>query len=240
SLFTVFDPDYRYAIVKDNMLQPRIFQELKLYEKEDVTFHKNNIVTESSPCLLNSMIYITSGSGHVYGYNRNTKKLEWDFYIGSDMDGSPVVTSDSCLLVSVEKQYIKGKGGAFKLDPSKSPEKSVVWFFPTENKEFSGWEGGIIGSIGVNDYYNKGNFPYLAAFSAIDGYLYIADHKSIKEGEKVLGPDNYSTYNTPEILFKKYIGPSISTPIIINDKLVAAGYNGIHLFEFDKNKNFKL
>jgi len=240
SLFTVFDPDYRYATVKDNMLQPRIFQELKLYEKEDVIFHKNNIVTESSPCLLNSMIYITSGSGHVYGYNRNTKKLEWDFYIGSDMDGSPVVTSDSCLLVSVEKQYIKGKGGAFKLDPSKSPEKSVVWFFPTENKEFSGWEGGIIGSIGVNDYYNKGNFPYLAAFSAIDGYLYIADHKSIKEGQKVLGPDNYSTYNTPEILFKKNIGPSISTPIIINDKLVAAGYNGIHLFEFDKNMNFQL
>ncbi len=239
SLFTVFNPDYKKACVKDNMLQPEIYQEIKLYTGEDVVSHKNNIVTESSPCLLNGKIYIASGSGHVYGYDLKKKEIVWDFFIGSDIDGTPVVTNDNCLLVTIEKQYIKGKGGAFKLDPSKNPENAVVWYFPTDNNEYLSWEGGIIGSAGINDYYNHGRYPYLAAFTAIDGYLYIVSHMFTDNERKVPGPDEINYYPTPELVFKKYIGPSISTPIIVENKIVTASYSGIDLFSYDEELNVK-
>jgi len=240
SLFTVFDPDYINAEIKDSMLQPKIYQEIKLYNEKDVISHQKNVVTESSPCRLNNKIYIATGSGHVYGYDLKQKQIVWDFFIGSDIDGTPVVTHDSCILVSVEKQYIKGKGGAFKLDPSKSPENAVVWYFPTDNANYFEWEGGIIGSIGINDFYNNGKVPYIAAFIAIDGYLYVVNHMLPEKNKKVPGPDNTNYYPTPELIFKKYIGPSISTPIIVENKLIAPSYYGISLFVYDEELNFKL
>jgi outer membrane protein assembly factor BamB len=238
ALFTVFNPDYKKAVIIDNMLQPEIFQEIKLYNGDDVIAHKNNVVTEASPCLLNDKIYIASGSGHVFGYDLKKKEIVWDFYIGSDIDGTPVVTSDNCLLITIEKQYINGKGGAFKLDPSKNPENAVVWFFPTDDNEYLGWEGGIIGSAGVNDYYNHGRYPYLAAFAALDGYLYIVNHMFTEDEKKVAGPNEINFYSTPELVFKKYIGPSICTPVIVENKIVAASYSGIGLFSYDEELNF--
>jgi outer membrane protein assembly factor BamB len=107
AIFTVFNPDCQAAAMKDNMLQPGIYQELKLFNNNDVIKRGGkentfvNLVVESSPCLLNDHIYITTGSGHVFGYNIKSKQIDWDFYIGSDMDGSPIVTSDSCILVTV-------------------------------------------------------------------------------------------------------------------------------------------
>jgi len=240
SLFTLLNPSPYKASVKNGMLQPEIIQESKLYTKEDAIAHKNNVVTESSPCLIDSIIYIASGSGHIHGYNMNQKKLVWDFYIGSDIDGSAIVTHDKCLLVSVEKQYIEGHGGAFKLDPSKAPEKAVVWYFPTMDNEYASWEGGIIGSCAINDHYNDGKMPYLAAFSAIDGYLYVVQHDSLNKSKTIKGPRNENTYATPKLIFKYKIGSSISTPIIFQNKLIAAGYAGIYLFEYDKDLNFKL
>ena len=239
SLFTVFCPDYSMAGLKDGMLQPAIYQELPLYEPTDVIAHKNNVVTESSPSLLDGVIYIASGSGHVIGYDLHQKEIIWDFYIGSDIDGSAIVTSDSCLLVSIEKQYISGPGGVFKLDPKKQPEHAVVWYFPVENHEYAGWEGGIIGSVGINDYYNNGAMPYIAAFSAIDGYLYVVNHKELAPGAMVLGPDSATVYSTPSLLYKKKIGPSISTPIIVHDKIIAASYQALYLLQFNQNLEFK-
>ncbi len=238
SLFTVFDPDYKKAEVRDSMLQPKIYRQLYLYEQVDVATHKNNIVTEASPCLLGDHIYVASGSGHVYGFNLKTNKLDWDFYIGSDMDGSPVVTSDSCIVVSVEKQFIKGKGGAMKLDPSKSPGNAVVWYYPVDDKKFAGWEGGIIGSVSVNDRYTTGDRT-LCAFTGIDGYLYVVKHKMIT-ADSVPGPDSISMYPKPELVFRYKTGPSISTPIIVKDKLIAAGYGHVFLFEYDDDLNFTL
>ena len=240
SYFTVFDPDHRNGKMLNGMFQPNIIQERKLYTMDDVYNHRNNVVTESSPSLLGNRIYVASGAGHVWGYNLKTRELDWDFYIGSDIDGSAIVTSDSNILVSVEKQYIKGKGGAFKLDPSKEPEDAAIWYFPVEDKEFVGWEGGIIGSVGINDNYIKSEETHLAAFVGIDGYLYVVDHKSIDSTKTVLGPDSTSIYNTPQLMFKYKTGPSISTPIFVDNKLIVAGYWGIHLFEYDKNNKFGL
>ncbi len=230
SLFTILDPDPKAAIVSEGMLQPKIINELKLFNNKDLVNHKNNVVTESSPALLRNHIYITSGSGHVFGYNIHTGELDWDFFIGSDMDGSPVVTSDSCILVTVEKQYIKGNGGVFKLDPAKPPAEAVVWFQPTGNKLFAGWEGGVIGSAGVNDRYADSAAVRLAAFCGIDGYTYIVDHMALSDS-LVAGPDSTTLYPSPELLTRRKTGGSIATPIFVDNRLVVAGYGGLWLYE---------
>jgi outer membrane protein assembly factor BamB len=241
ALFTIFNPDPKFAASKQGMLQPKIYKQIQLYEKSDQIKHGGNLVVESSPALLNDNIYITAGSGHVYGYDLTKDVLNWDFYIGSDMDGSPVVTEDSCLLVTVEKQYIEGKGGVFKLDPNKPPSKSVVWYFPTEDDSLESWQGGIIGSATVNDQTRGADDPYLCAFIGIDGYLYVVNHRETDyQAGKTPGPNNKYQYPQPKLVFKKQIGPSISTPIIVKNKIIAAGYKGIYLFEFDKNLNFNL
>ena len=240
SFFTVFDPDHRNGKQLNGMFQPNIIQERKLYNMSDVQNHRYNIVTESSPSLLGNKIYVASGSGHVFGYNLEKRELDWDFYIGSDIDGSAIVTKDRSILVSVEKQYIKGKGGAFKLNPSKNPKEAVVWYFPVENNDFVTWEGGIIGSIGINDNYIDSSQTNMAAFVGIDEYLYIVNHKSIDSSKKVLGPDSLSIYKTPILIYKERIGPSISTPIFVDDKLIVAGYWGIRIYKYDAENNFEL
>jgi len=240
SLFTVFDPDYKQASHRDGMLQPDIFQEHRLYEMEDVKKHDYNVVTESSPALLNDHIYVASGSGHVYGYDMKDDRLDWDFYIGSDMDGSAVVTSDSCLMISVEKQYIKGQGGAFKLDPSKPPDQAVKWYYPVSDAELLSWQGGIIGTIGINDHYTSDGEVKLAAFVGIDGYLYVVSHQELQENKTVLGPDSLSRYPTPRLVYKRKVGPSISTPVFYDDKLLVATYSGLFLFEYGQNQQFEL
>jgi outer membrane protein assembly factor BamB len=241
ALFTVFNPNPKFASVRQGMLQPKIYKQIKLYEESDQIRHGGNLVVESSPALLEDNIYITAGSGHVYGYDLNKDVLDWDFYIGSDMDGSPAVTSDSGLIVTVEKQYIQGKGGVFKLDPSKPASEPVIWYFPTEDDSVESWQGGIIGSASVNDQTKDPKDPFLCSFIGIDGYLYIVNHQKIDETTgKVYGPDNKKQFSSPKLVFKKQIGPSISTPIIVRNKIIVAGYKGIYLFEFDKDLNFKL
>ena len=241
SIFTVFSPDYELATERDGMLQPAIYEEHQIYTEEDVIAHRRNVVTESSPALLGDHIYIASGAGHIWGYNLIKREVDWDFYIGSDIDGSAIVTNDNCLIVSVEKQYITGNGGIFKLDPSKPPDKAVKWYFPTNDKKFASWEGGVIGSASVNDSYNREDkYASIAVFIGIDGYLYVVDHASTDSTLTVNGPRKENKYPTPKLLFKKHIGPSISTPIIVGNKIIAAGYNGLYLFEFDENMTFTL
>jgi outer membrane protein assembly factor BamB len=238
-LFTVFDPDPARASVKDSMLQPMVIQQERLFTSRDVISHKNNIVTESSPAMLGERIYISSGSGHVYGFNLITRKLDWDFFIGSDLDGSVVITGDSCLLVSVEKQYIKGKGGVFKLNPSKQPSEAVIWYFEVQDTSFAGWEGGVIGTVGINDRYVQENAPHYAAIPALDGYLYIVDHQKIDTANISLGPDSISDFPAPVLVQKLRLGPSISSPIFTGDKMIFAGYNGIYLFNYSIDKGFE-
>ena len=240
SLFTVIDPDPRNARIKDGMKQPPIIQERRLYRTSDVDRHQYNVVTESSPSLLDGRIYIASGSGRVWGYDLEQKALLWEHYIGSDMDGSAIVTSDSTLLVSVEKQYIRGNGGVMKLDPTKTGDEAVVWYFPVSDFEFVSWEGGVIGSVGINDFYVKERSNRLAAFTGVDGWLHVVSHQKIIPDSTVLGPDSLTRYATPKQVFQHYIGPSISTPIFTDDKLIAASYEGISLFAYDSLQNFRL
>lgn len=238
SLFTKFNPDYKKATLIDSMLQPTIYKETLLYTKSDIVKHGGNLVTESSPSMLDSVIYIASGTGHIFGYSLKTDTIVWDFFIGSDIDGSAVVTSDSCIIVTIEKQYIDGQGGAMKLNPKLPPDSAVVWFLPTEDREHASWEGGVIGSAGINDsYVNNDSTPYLAAISAIDGHLYVVNHREL-DTILVDGPNLKHKYPTPKVVFKYKTGASISTPIIVGNKIISAGYGGLYMFTFDNKLNF--
>lgn len=240
-IFTVFSPDRDCAYLQDGLFQPQIFKnDDTLFTKKDKKIHGGNLVTEASPAKLGNHIYIASGSGHVWGYNLDTKKIDWDYFIGSDIDGSPIVTDDNCILITVEKQYIKGKGGVLKLDPSKAPKDAAVWYFPTGDKSFASWKGGIIGSASVNDSYKKDSIPNMAVFTAIDGFMYVIDTKNTAQEDSVLAFDGKTYMASPKLLFKYKTGESISTPLFVDNRIVAAGYNGLHVFEHDDSLNFKL
>lgn len=238
--FVKLNPNPDSATIIDKIKQPIQYLRLELYTKEDLSAHNSNVVIESAPSLLRNHIYITSGAGYVYGYNRKTGKIDFKFYTGSDMDGSPIVTRDSCLLISIEKQFIKGKGGAMLIDPSKHQDSCVVWYFPTRDSVFTDWRGGIIGSCATNDKYVKRNKNSLAAFVAIDGFLYVVENEFVNHDDSVLGPDNVKKYPTPQTVFKYRTGISISTPIFTENRLIVMTYDGLFMFEYNEDCIFKL
>ena len=140
------------------------------------------------------------------------------------------------MLVTVEKQYIEGQGGILKLDPSKKPEDAVVWYYPVPDDDKTDWDGGIIGSAAVTDSYNDMN---LAAAVSIDGKLNVVRHDILSDSV-VVGFDGKTSYACPATVFSYDVGPSISTPVFTNDRLVVCGYDGIFLFAYDERGNFEL
>jgi hypothetical protein len=145
-------------------------------------------------------------------------------------------------MVTIEKQYINGKGGVLKLNPKKTAKDALEWFFPTNDTLYNGWLGGIIGSASINDSYIQpiDSIPHLCVFTGLDGYVYVIHHDSILSDSLILSFDSTTLVSPPKMVFKKEIGPSISTPIIIRNRILACSYEGIFLFEFDKKLNFKL
>ena len=238
--FISFLPHPKYTHKVHGIIQPSILDSSKLYSSKDIKSHGGNLVTEASPAILGNHVYIASGSGHVYGYNIDKKEIDWQFDVGSDLDGSPVVTNDSCLLISIEKQYIKGKGGILKLNPKKTGKAAVEWFFPVPNKNLAHWQGGVIGSVGVSDFYQKDSVNQIAAFNTIDGNFYVVMHTKIDKSIKVKDYNNKNEFYKPKELFSYKVGPSIATPIIIPPRILVAAYSGLYVFEYDKNYNFKL
>ncbi len=231
-IFTIFNPDSAHAGLKDGIIQPKIYKEFKLYNDSDVLLHGVNFVTEASPTLVKNKVVIGACS-RIIAYNLDTKKADWNFYIATDIDGSTVATKDDEILVTLERQYIEGRAGVLKLNPSKPEEESVEWFFPTGNKKYAEWEGGIIGTLAVNDYYNKNDsLPSISAFSAIDGYLYVIDNNELDSGKTAKAPYSKKPYPVPKQLFKYYVGPGISSPIIVDDKIIACTAVGIYLFKY--------
>lgn len=235
-IFTIFNPNPKEASIRDKMLQPQIYKNTDtLYRAKDNARNGGNLVTEASPTLLGDRIYIASGSGHIWGYNLKTHQLDWDYYVGSDIDGSAVVTADSCLLIAIEKQYINGRGGLLKLNPKKAPKDAAEWFFPTADVVYSTWFGGIVGSPSVNYHYKKSTQPDIAAFTAIDGFMYVINTSELNSPTKFPSYDSTLLLPQPKLLYKYKTGASISTPIIVQNKIVAASYKALHLFEFNES-----
>lgn len=234
SLFTVFSPDPAKGRMREGIFQPRVYSETPFFEARDTARHGGNIECESSPTLLNGRIYTASGAGRVYGYDPKWNRVAWTFETGSDLNATMPVTGDGCLLLAVEKQFVPGPGGVFKLDPSKRNQNAVRWFFPTGNVKkgsFYEWEGGIIGSVAVNDLTRGVNRP-MAAFMGVDGFLYVVASEELEPGATAIGPDGKSAYLKPRLLDRAALGGgSIATPIFVGNRIVAPYDRGLKLFE---------
>ena len=235
-IFTVFSPAPKYKERLDGVVQPKILQEITYYTKKDIKLHGDDLVSESSPTVLNDRVFTLSGTGRIYGYNLKTRKNDWEYYIGTDLNGSAPATDDGCLLIPVEKQYMPGSGGVMKIDPSKTGHESVVWFYPTPNKKWYHWEGGIIGSVSCNDAYVNDNEDHFAVFLDVTGELTVLDHQKTEKKKTVLGPDSTTWFKTPKLVAKANIPGTISTPIIVKDKIIATTDDGLYLYQLVKRK----
>jgi hypothetical protein len=121
-------------------------------------------------------------------------------------------------------------GGGRGLRPQPAA-RAVEWFLPTGDRTLGDWQGGVIGSVAVNDGYDPwGRRPRLAAFIAIDGYLYVVAQDALADGT-VPGPNLHGPYPTPKLIARLFGGGGISTPIMVEDTIVAAAYDAIvHLY----------
>lgn len=192
----------------------------------DVALHAqeggSNLVLEGSPAVLDDRIYIASSSGHVYGLNRKSLAIEWDFNAGGDIDSTVAVTPEGRLLVGMERQYVD-HGGTYLLDPEKPPGEAVVWFFRTQDHGIAEWSGGVVGSVALHP-----SAP-LAAFCSVDGSVYMV-RTDVIDGANT-GPDGVTEYPRPKVVFTGYVGGSISTPAMVDDRMVAVGFDDtVHLY----------
>ena len=232
--FTVFNPDPAKATMKDGVLQPEVYRQILLYNQQDITTRGTDLVPEASPTLLGNRIYIPCSTGWIHGYNINKGVIDWEIFIGPDIDGTMPVTRDNCLLVAMEKQYIKGCAGVMKINPAKSPENAVEWFFPVADLHYSHWDGGVIGSVTISDSYSKKD--NLAIFNDLEGYLYILDYMQLDGDKKVLGPDSLTLYPTPKLLCKQQTYLTIATPVTDGKRIAAPTDKGFYLFDIQKDK----
>jgi outer membrane protein assembly factor BamB len=241
-LYAAVEPGYVYAIdpfkttkVGGHREPVVISRSEQLFTAADVKAHPDlgeaNVAVEASPSRIGDILYIASGSGHVYGLKLPTLEVVWDFRTGSDIDGSTVVGSDGMLVQAIEQQYIKERGGVFGLDPTKAPAESPLWYFPTDDRGISEWEGGVIGSVAVNDESNlDGTHPRLAAFLSVDGSVRVIARDGYTS-KTAHGPGATAELKVPVEVFEDSVGAGISTPIIVGDTLVAAGYDRkVHLY----------
>ncbi len=249
-LYCPVESGYVYAIdpfktvAKKGHREPKVLaRSRKLYDASDVKRHPDvggaNLALEASPAAIGDRIYIASGSGHVFGLDRRTLKVVWDFETGSDIDGTPVVTNDQKLLITIEKQYVPEQGGAYLLDPTKPPSKAVVWYYPTPTKGFGEWAGGSVSSFTTNETYNDGSRPRLAAFNTVDGPVRIISIDQVTS-KKATGPGPAGPAPAPVEVFTDAIGGSISTPVLVGDRLVTAGYGSrVHLYDLTYSETKK-
>ncbi|MEA3450563.1 MAG: PQQ-binding-like beta-propeller repeat protein [Bacteroidota bacterium] len=232
AIFTVFNPDFTKGHKVEQFISPKIYKEIKYYTIADTVAHGSDLVPEASPTLLNNKIFTPSGTGWIYGYNIEKGKNDWEFYLGADLNGSLPVTFDNCFLVSIEKQYITGKGGVMKIDPTITGEKAVKWFMPTDTVTWIHWEGGIVGSTTINEKTKKLDEPYIAVFLDCAGDLYFVDYEHVNKDTLVWGPNKKHKYHPPVLLAKIKAHPTISTPIIVQNRVLAASDKGMYLYEF--------
>lgn len=94
--------DPRKTRSAQGLIQPTILHQVKLYQPADMARQGGNLVTESSAARWNDHLYVTAGSGRVYGIDLRTRKIDWQFLVGTDMDGSPVIDREGNLYCTLE------------------------------------------------------------------------------------------------------------------------------------------
>jgi len=208
---------------------PRLFTDADARSHPDLG--EANVAVEASPTRVGDILYIACGSGHLYGLKLPTLEIVWDFRTGSDIDGTTAVGRDGTLLQSIEKEYVSRHGGVYGFEPSRAPAKAPLWFFPTPDRGIGEWKGGIVGSVAINDESDPdGSHPRLAAFIGVDGSLRVIARDALTS-RKASGPGASTSTGVPVEVFADSIGAGISTPIIVGNRIVAAGYDRrVHLY----------
>jgi outer membrane protein assembly factor BamB len=208
----------------------------RLFTDADAAAHPDlgeaNVAIEASPSRAGDVLFIASGSGHVYGLHLPTLQVIWDFRTGSDIDGTTVITREGTLLQSIEKQYITEHGGVYALDASAPPARAPLWYLPTPDRGIAEWAGGVIGSVAVSDESDpEGLHPRLAAFISVDGAVRVIARDATTT-VRARAPGAAARVAAPVEVFRAPIGGGISTPIIVGDALIACGYDHIvHLYK---------
>lgn len=248
ALYAGVESGFVYAIdpfhtkVVDGHRQPIVLaRSPQLFTAVDAKAHPDlgeaNVALEASPARVGDILYVACGSGHVYGLKIPTLEIVWDFRTGTDIDGTTVVARDGTLLQAIEKQYTTRHGGVFGLDPSKPPARAPLWYSPVPDRGIAEWYGGVIGSVAINDESNTGGTrPRLAAFTAVDGYLHVIARDALTT-KTVKGPGATIASRIPVEVFRDSVGAGISTPVIVGDSIVAAGYDRrVHLYRIEYSK----
>jgi outer membrane protein assembly factor BamB len=106
-------------------------------------------------------------------------------------------------------------------------------------KKWYHWEGGIIGSVTCNDAYVSESEEHFAVFLDVSGKLTVVNHQKLEKNKKVLAPDSTTYYATPKLIAQVQIPGTISTPIIVNDKIIAGTDDGLYLYQLVKIKKGK-
>jgi outer membrane protein assembly factor BamB len=235
-LYAGVESGYVYAIdpfhtkVADGHRRPVVLaRSPRLFTAADAKAHPDlgqaNVALEASPARVGDILYMACGSGHIYGLKIPSLEIVWDFKTGSDIDGTTVVARDGTLLQAIEKEYVSRPGGVYGFDPSRPPALAPLWYSPTGNRGFSEWEAGVVGSVAINDESDKqGRHPRLAAYIAVDGYLHVIARDAFT-AHAVKGPGAATPSKVPVEVFRDSVGAGISTPIIVGDSIVAAGYD---------------
>lgn len=214
---------------------PVVLRKIKYFTDSDTLVHGTNLECESSPVRIGNTIYTATGAGKIVGYNLQTRDTSWCFNIGADLNGTPVATSDGKLIVAVEKDYIKGPGGALKLNTTKTGADAIEWFMPTQSGKWFHWMGGIVGSVAVNDATADSTTLPMAAFIGTDGYLNVVAHMQTDPQFKSLSYNGIDMLPAPRLLSRMYIGGSISTPLFVKNKILIAHDTGLVLLKVGTN-----
>ncbi|MDA8991869.1 hypothetical protein N9F61_00345 [Akkermansiaceae bacterium] len=235
--FTVFSPRAKNTHMVDGFPAPKIYKQYLLYREADRKIYRSELCCESSPTLIGSKAYVAAGAGRLYACGTGFfGGAGWGLDIGGDLNGTMPLTNDKHLLVGIEKQFIPGQGGVMKVKPG----GGVKWFYPTPNKKFYMWGGGLVGSPTVNHRSSSEISKDLACFVDVGARLTLINHKKLQPGITVPGPRLKKQYPVPLVLDQvKLPTGSISTPLFVGNKIIVGYDNGMDLYQVTPAQKLK-
>lgn len=185
-------------------VDPEIIFQYKGYSDEWVERVDANLSIESSPLIVDNVVYVANSGGRIMGFDikkirrGNPEALVFDFWTGDDTDATLVSDTEGYIYAVVEQERFTDRsaelGQIIKLDP-RAPDP-LVWsiHLPSDPE---GGSGGI-----------------WATPALYKNYLYVSTHL----GELVV-----VNTHTGEIVWRETIGEHPwSSPAVVDDTLVVA------------------
>ena len=142
------------------------------------------------PSALGKNLYIASGAGHVYGLRRSDLAVVWDYFIGSDLDGTPVPTQQGAAPGAGREAVHQGQGRRCLPRPVQAGRQGDGLVLPDRRTARSGTgpAGSSAPPPSTTSTTATAAYPALCAFNAIDGYLYVVSQDTMS-GSTVAGPE---------------------------------------------------